>query len=401
MFGALLKNPLPEISFDNTEVAFADKSDADLRRALWLFRFIGNPALVKFSAPFVTGALKAGLPVKGIVRNTVFRHFCGGENINECDHAIAKLWKSHIGTILDFSVEGQELELDFENTCNEILLTIDKAAGNERIPFSVFKMTGIARLALLEKINSAKQLSAEEEKEFGNIKKRVEKICSRAFEKNVPVFIDAEETWIQSGLDGLALEMMMRFNKEKAIVFNTVQLYRTDRLPYLEKMIAHARAEKYVAAYKLVRGAYHEKETQRAVEMEYKIPVHQNKSKTDNDYNKAQQLCVENIDRVSFCSGTHNEESCRQLVSLMEEKNIPLNHPHIWFAQLYGMSDHISYNLSRAGYNVAKYVPYGKIESVLPYLIRRAQENKSVAGQSSRELSLIMMELKRRKEFSA
>jgi len=388
---------LSRISFDNTEVAFADKTASELRRALWLFRFIGNTSLVKFSAPFVTTAFKTGLPVKRLVRNTVFRHFCGGENISDCEPAINKLWKSRIGTILDYSVEGQQMESDFDSTCNEILSTIEMASGNEALPFSVFKMTGIARVALLEKVNSLIKLSQAEENEFTRVKKRVEKICILSHEKYVPVFFDAEESWIQNVMDALAHEMMQRFNKEKAIVFNTVQLYRTDRLNYLSRMIEDARTKGYMGAFKLVRGAYHEQEAERAIANDYEIPIFGKKYETDNAFNQALEICMDNIDAVALCSGTHNEKSCELLVELMQKKNIPVNDKRIWFAQLYGMSDHISYNLSKAGYNVAKYVPYGKVEAVLPYLIRRAQENKSVAGQSSRELSLIMTELKRRR----
>jgi len=388
---------LPHISFDNTEVAFADKTTPELRRALWLFRFIGNTSLVKFSAPFVTTAFKTGLPLKRIVRNTVFRHFCGGENILDCEPAIAKLWKSHIGTILDYSVEAQQQESDFDATCGEILSTIEKASGNPALPFTVFKMTGIAKFALLEKVNALVKLSGAEEDEFNRVRQRVAKICSLAHQKNVSVFFDAEESWISNGVDALAHEMMQRFNKEKAIVFNTVQLYRTDRLNYLSKMIEDAREKKYIGAFKLVRGAYHEKETERALMNGYEVPVFGKKYETDNAFNKALEICMDNIDVVELCSGTHNEKSCELLLELMQKKNISANDKRIWFAQLYGMSDHISYNLSKAGYNVAKYVPYGKVEAVLPYLIRRAQENKSVAGQSSRELSLIMMELKRRR----
>ena len=388
---------MSRISFDNTEVAFADKTTPELRRALWLFRFIGNTSLIKFSAPFVTTAFKTGLPVKRIVRNTVFRHFCGGENIPDCEPAIAKLWKSRIGTILDYSVEGQQMENDFDATCREILATIEKAAGNEAIPFSVFKMTGIARIELLEKIHASGKLSNEEENEWKRVRARVEKICLQSHEKGVPVFFDAEESWIQNGVDALAHEMMVRFNKEKAIVYNTVQLYRTDRMNYLSNIIEDAHEKKYIGAFKLVRGAYHEKETERALKNGYEVPVFGKKYETDNAFNKALEICMDNLDTVAFCSGTHNEKSCELLVELMEKKNIQVNDKRVWFAQLYGMSDHISYNLSKEGYNVAKYVPYGKVEAVLPYLIRRAQENKSVAGQSNRELSLIMTELKRRK----
>ena len=388
---------MPHISFDNTEVAFADKTTPELRRALWLFRFIGNTSLVKFSAPFVTTAFKTGLPIRRIVRNTVFRHFCGGENISDCQPAIAKLWKSHIGTILDYSVEGQQRESDFDSTCTEILSIIDRAAGNEALSFSVFKMTGIARIALLEKVNASAALSQEETDQFNRIRQRVEKICTMAHAKNVPVFFDAEESWIQNGIDALADEMMVRFNKERAIVFNTIQLYRTDRLTYLTRIIEDAQSRKYIAGFKLVRGAYHEQEANRAIQNGYEVPVFGKKYETDNAYNKAQEICMDHIDTVAFCSGTHNEKSCELLVELMQKKNIPVNDKPVWFAQLYGMSDHISYNLAKAGYNVAKYVPYGKVEAVLPYLIRRVQEKKSVAGQSSRELSLIMTALKRRR----
>jgi proline dehydrogenase len=335
--------------------------------------------------------------VKRIVRNTVFRHFCGGEHIGDCEAAIHKLWKSHIGTILDYSVEGQQRESDFENTCSEILRIIGKASTDERIPFSVFKPTGIARLELLEKVSSGGILFPEEQKEFGKVKQRVEKICSLAFEKNVPVFLDAEETWIQNAIDAMADEMMQRFNKEKAVVYNTIQLYRTDRIEYLTKTTEHAKSNGYIAAFKLVRGAYHEQEIQRANERGYAVPVFGKKYETDSAFDRALEICVDNISHVALCSGTHNERSCALLIDLMKQENIQPSDKRLWFSQLYGMSDHISYNLSRAGYNVCKYVPYGKVEAVLPYLIRRAQENKSVAGQSSRELSLIMTELKRRK----
>jgi len=390
-----MKNSI--VSFDNTEIAFADKSNADLNRAYWLFRIIGINFLVKISPYFVNTALALRLPIKGIIKATAFKHFCGGESIDDCNNTINRLNNSKIGTILDYSVEGKETEADFEHSLEETLSTIQRAQGDEKIPFSVFKVTGFAHFSLLEKVNAKKSLTQEESEEFERLKKRVLTICQAAAEKNVPVFIDAEESWIQTVIDDLCNEMMMRFNKECVLVYNTFQLYRTDRLEYLKKSYRHALDNGYLLGAKLVRGAYMEKERKRALEMKYPSPIQPDKAACDRDYNDAIQFCVEHIDRIALCAGTHNEMSSQLLTELMKEKNIPNNHPHIYFSQLYGMSDHISYNLSAQDYHVAKYVPYGPVNSVLPYLIRRAQENTSVAGQIGRELSLIIQEKRRRK----
>jgi proline dehydrogenase len=385
------------ISFDNTEIAFAGKNNADLNRAYWLFKMISFNGLVKIAPPFVRFALWAHLPVKGIVRKTVFRHFCGGENIDDCKKTIDILGNFHIGTILDFSVEGKETEEDFEFGLKQTLATIEQAKGNKNIPFCVFKPSGFVHFALLEKVDAKKTLTESEQKEFAQFRQRVETICKTGFEKNVPIYIDAEESWIQQAIDELVQEMMMKYNREKVMVYNTIQMYRTDRLEFLKKSYEHALQNNYKIGMKIVRGAYMEKERERASKMNYASPIHADKKSTDKSYDDALRFCVEHIDRIAICCGTHNEQSCALLASLMQEKNLAHNHPHIWFSQLYGMSNHISYNLAAAGYNVSKYVPYGPVDAVLPYLIRRARENTSVKGQTGRELSLIIAEKKRRK----
>ena len=388
------------ISFDDTAVAFADKSNSDLNRAWFLFKVISYNWLVKISPPFVNGALALHLPVKGLIRATIFRHFCGGETIDDCSKTISTLAQSNIGTILDYSVEGKETEEDFEHSLQETLGCIAKAKTEKHIPFSVFKLTGFARFALLEKVSAGQTLTSTEQEEFARVKNRVERICAAAHDAGVPVFIDAEESWIQDVIDSVAQEMMIKYNRNRVLVYNTIQLYRTDRNSYLIKCHEHAVANNYFLGLKLVRGAYMEKERERAKKMNYPSPIQPDKATADKDYDDALRFCVGHLDRISICAGTHNEKSSHLLVDLMDQKHLPNDHPHIWFSQLYGMSDHISFNLSKHGYNVAKYVPYGPVASVLPYLIRRAQENTSVSGQTGRELSLIETEKKRRKKIS-
>lgn len=382
------------ISFDNTENAFRAKSNAELRRSFLLFKLIGNPVLVKAGASL--GPLGIKLGFKGLIKSTIFRQFVGGETIEECSRTIAELGKYGIGTILDYSVEGKESEEDFDNCLNETIATILKARGDANIPFCVFKVTGLARFELLEKVSAARVLSSEEDKEWQKVKERVSKICRTAAENDQPIFIDAEESWIQNAIDRLAEENMQSCNKKSAIVYNTFQMYRHDRLLYLKESYEKARSENYFVGAKLVRGAYMEKERKRAQEMHYPSPIQPNKEASDRDYDAALRFCVENIEGIALCAGTHNESSSLLLVELMKEKNIQPGDKRIYFSQLLGMSDHISYNLSLGGYNVAKYVPYGPVKDVLPYLIRRAQENTSVKGQTGRELSLIIKEKKRR-----
>jgi proline dehydrogenase len=384
-------------SFENTEIAFKSKSDKDLKRAYWLFKIIGNPSMVRFGKAATHFAIKVNLPIKGIIKKTIFKQFCGGETIAECDPTIGTLDKYGIGTILDYSVEGKTSTEDFNATVDEIIATIHKGKNNPAIPFAVFKITGIARFGILEKTNEeSNPLNPEEEHEYNQVKARVDKICKRAYEANVSVFIDAEESWIQDTIDRLAVEMMKKYNREKALIFNTVQMYRHDRLSFLEKEIQLARQGNYHYGIKLVRGAYMEKERKRALERNYPSPIQANKEATDDDFDKALKLIVNQLDILSLCAGTHNEESSRYLAELVTKKGIQKDDQRIFFAQLLGMSDHISYNLAHDSFNVAKYVPYGPIREVLPYLLRRADENTSVAGQTSRELGLIMKERKRR-----
>ncbi len=383
------------LSFDNTEIAFSSKSKKDLKRSYWLFRLVGNPFFVKVGKALTSFALALRLPITGLIKATIFKQFVGGENIKECNSTIESLGKYRIGTILDYSVEGKDAEEDLDNTMQETIRTIIRARGDKNIPFSVFKVTGLARHRLLENVSAGKS-SPDEKKEFDRVRSRVDTICQNAFENKVPVFIDAEESWIQQAIDDLADEMMRKYNREFPVIYNTFQLYRKDRLEFLKCSFRDAVEKKYFLGAKLVRGAYMEKERERANEKNYPSPIQDSKAGTDRDYDLALTFCIENIALIGLCAGTHNEKSSKFLVDLMTSKNIPLADPHVYFSQLLGMSDHISYNLSSAGYNVAKYVPYGPVKEVLPYLIRRAQENTSVKGQTGRELSLIIKEKKRR-----
>lgn len=382
------------ISFDNTENAFKAKSDSELNRSYLLFKMIGNQFLVKTGAQMAPLALNIGF--KGLIKNTIFKQFVGGENIHDCSRTIAELAKYNIGTILDYSVEGKESETDFDNCLKETLETIEKARNDQNIPFCVFKVTGLARFNLLVKVSANEKLNETETAEWKIVKDRVEKICSAAANNNQALFIDAEESWIQPAIDEMANENMAKFNKTKAIVHNTYQLYRHDRLAYLKQTIENGKAGSYHIGAKLVRGAYMEKERLRAIDKNYASPIQTTKENSDNDYDAAIKLCVENINMMGLCAGTHNEKSSLLLVELMKQHQIQPNDKRIYFSQLLGMSDHISYNLSLGGYNVSKYVPYGPVKDVLPYLIRRAQENTSVKGQTGRELNLIIKEKKRR-----
>jgi len=390
-------SPNKQPNFDNTEVAFRQKTNAELKKAFWLFKMIGSNFLTKVGPPITNFFLNIGLPVQGAIKATIFQQFCGGETIAECDHAIAQLAKGGVGTILDYSVEGEEEETVFDETCQEIIRTILRADGDPNIPITVFKITGIGRFALLEKLDAKRTLSADEQAEFDKVKLRCEMICRTAFEKGVPVMIDAEETWIQQTIDELALDMMRKFNQERIIVYNTYQMYRQDKLADMKADHLIAKAAGFILGVKMVRGAYMEKERKRAAEMGYPSPIQLNKEATDEDYNASLRYCIDHIDEIAIVCGTHNEDSSRLLTYLLDEKKIMHNHPHVYFSQLLGMSDNLSFNLADANYNVAKYVPYGPIKAVMPYLFRRAQENTSVAGQTGRELGLIERELKRRK----
>lgn len=387
----------PYLSFENTEIAFKGKSTADLNRAYWLFKLVSSNTLVKVGTPITNLALKVGLPIKGIIRETIFKHFCGGETIEDCESTIQTLSNKDVGTILDYSVEGEETEKVFDATCAEIVRTVNRAKGDPNIPFSVFKPTGLGRFELFEKINAKEALTEFEQHEFLRIKNRIDRICSASFNANISLLIDAEHSWIQDTIDDIAREMMQKYNREKPVIYNTYQIYRHDKLASLKADFYYAETTNFYLGAKLVRGAYMEIERERALEMGYPSPIHSTKEATDQDYDDAILFCLDNLDRIALMAGTHNEESSLLLAKEMDRRKIAHTNPHIYFAQLLGMSDNLSFNLSASGYNVAKYMPYGPIKAVMPYLFRRAQENTSVAGQTGRELSLITKEKARRK----
>ncbi|MFD0794379.1 proline dehydrogenase family protein [Mucilaginibacter litoreus] len=385
-----------KLSFENTEIAFRHSSNADLNRAYWLFKVINVNFLVKIGPPVTNFAMKIGLPIKGLIKATIFKHFCGGETIEECTKTTQNLAQGGVGTILDYSVEGEDDEKVFDNTRDEIIRTIITASKSKSIPLTVFKVTGVARFGLLEKLDEGLKLSVDEQIEWQTAQDRVLAICEMAHSLGVPVMIDAEESWIQKTIDNLAINMMRFFNKEKGIVYNTYQLYRHDKLASLIADHSIAEEEGFILGAKIVRGAYMEKERKRAEEKGYPSPIQPDKAATDRDYNDAVIYCADNVDNIAFVAGTHNEDSCRLLADLLNEKKIDHKNPHVYFSQLLGMSDNLSFNLANADYNVAKYVPYGPVKAVLPYLFRRAQENTAIAGQMSRELGLITKEKKRR-----
>jgi proline dehydrogenase len=383
--------------FNNTQVAFALKSDTELDRAYFLFKMIDNQPLVRIGTAVTNFALKANLPVEGLIRATVFDHFCGGVNEVDCLSVVDKMFTKGVSSVLDYSVEGKEEEDQFDAALEMTLKTIEFAKERKAIPFAVFKPTGFGRFELYEKLGEKQSLTAEEQVEWNKVVERFDLVCKEAHSKNVALLIDGEESWMQDAADDLVTEMMRKYNKEKPIVFNTLQMYRWDRLDYLKKLHEQAEKEGFLIGMKLVRGAYMEKEIARAEDKEYPSPICASKEATDKNYDAAVRYIVGHLDTMSIFAGTHNETSTYALMELMQEKGIKSNDDRIWFGQLYGMSDNISYNLAANGYNVAKYLPFGPVKDVMPYLIRRAEENTSVAGQTSRELSMIKAERNRRK----
>ena len=383
--------------FNNTEVAFALKSDTELERAYFLFKLIDSQPLVKIGTAVTNFALKAHLPVEGLIRSTVFDHFCGGVNEVDCLRVVDKMYTKGVSSVLDYSVEGKEEEAQFDAALNMTLKTIEFAREREAIPFAVFKPTGFGRLALYEKVGDKAHLTENEQKEWNRVIERFDIACKTAFEKDVLLLIDAEESWMQDAADAIVTDMMRKYNKQKAIVFNTLQMYRWDRLDYLKNLHEQAKSEGFYIGMKLVRGAYMEKENDRATERGLKSPICVSKEATDINYDAAVLYMIDNINKMAIFAGTHNEESSYKLMQLMQEKGIAKNDKRIFFGQLLGMSDNISFNLASEGYNVAKYLPFGPVRDVMPYLIRRAEENTSVAGQTSRELTLIKKEKERRK----
>ncbi len=400
------------ISFDNTEIAFAHKSGKELKESHWLFSTMKYGWLVKLGTRITPWAIRWHMPIKGIIRTTIFEQFVGGETLEETARVAKKLGESNVQVILDYGVEGKEGEDNFDHARDEFIRVINYAATQPNIPFMSIKVTGFARFTLLEKIDdlmhkakgtlmkryyhAVEQLNKNEEAEWSRVNERMIKICKVAGEKKVGVLADAEETWIQDPVDALTMLVMDQVNKDKTVVYNTVQLYRHDRLQFLKDSLEAAQERNFILGVKLVRGAYMEKERNRAEEMDYPSPIQPDKAATDRDYNEAVKLCIDHLSHNSMIVASHNEYSNLYTTQLLQQKGLPLDHPHVHFSQLYGMSDNITFNLARAGCSVSKYLPFGPIKDVIPYLMRRAQENTSVSGQTGRELSLIKKELKRR-----
>lgn len=386
-----------DLIFDNTEIAFSLKNDSELERAYFLFKMISIEPLVKIGTAATNFAIKAHLPIEGLIRSTVFDHFCGGVNEADCLNVIEKMHSKGVSSVLDYSVEGKESEKEFDAAKDKILGIIDFAKEIEAIPIAVFKPSGFGRFSLYEKVSREDILTEPENGEWNRVIGRYDEVCKKAKENDVAILIDAEESWMQHAADRLVTEMMQKYNTEKPIVYNTLQMYRHDRMAFLLEEHKKAKGGKYFLGYKLVRGAYMEKENDRAEDKGYVSPICTSKFATDENFNKAVRYMMDHLEDMSLFAGTHNEDSCYLLMNLMAEKGLLNNDPRVWFGQLYGMSDHISFNLANKGYNVAKYVPFGPVKDVMPYLIRRAEENTSVAGQTGRELALLTKEKKRRK----
>ena len=382
--------------FDNTETAFALKSDTELERAYFLFKMIKSEPLVRIGTAVTNFALKTHMPVEQLIRATVFDHFCGGVTEEDCLPTIDKMYTKNVFSILDYSVEGKEIDTQFDLALQKTVQNIQFAKEKESIPFAVFKPTGMGRFKIYQKVTEKIELTEEETKEWNKVIERYEKVCKAAYDNDVPLLIDAEESWMQDAADDLIESMMEKYNKEKAIIYGTLQMYRWDRLDYLKALHKRASEKGYWVGMKLVRGAYMEKERERAQEKGYKSPICENKQATDDNFDATVAYMVENEKLALYC-GSHNETSNYKLMELIAKHNIQKDDKRIWFGQLYGMSDHISFNLAEHGYNVTKYLPYGPVRDVMPYLIRRAEENTSVAGQTNRELMLLKTEKERRK----
>ena len=401
------------ISFDNTEIAFAYKSDRDLKHSHWLYSVMGKPWLVKLGTQLAPWSIRIGLPVKGLIRKTISKQFIGGESLEQTIPVAKILSRYNVDVILDYAVEGKEGEDNYEHACNEFIRVINFAATQPNTPFMSVKVTGMARFSLLEKIHSLmnvsgadslinryneaiEKLSAEERIEWQNVIGRVNRIAEVASKTNVGFLVDAEETWIQDPIDALTLLVMDQYNKSKLVIYNTLQMYRHDRLEFLHKSYEAAVERNFLLGTKLVRGAYMEKERKRAEEKGYASPIYPNKEATDKGFNDAVRFCIDHLNQIGVMVATHNEQSNLLAFQLLEQKGLPHHHPHVCFSQLFGMSDNITFNLAKAGCSVSKYLPFGPIKDVVPYLMRRAQENTSVGGQTSRELGLVEKEMKRR-----
>lgn len=389
---------MAKVDFSNTAIAFERYSDSELKETRWLFSMMSKSWLVDLGSSMTLFALQIKLPIKGIIKKTIFKHFCGGATFDECRESIKELAKYNVGSILDYGAEGKETEEEFDITVKESIRSVKFASEHDTVPVVSCKVTGLATNDLLKKITAEATLSQEEQAAYDRAVDRLDQICKEAHRLKVALFIDAEESWLQGGIDQITDEMMERYNKDYITIYNTYQLYRHDRLAFLKASFDRAEKRGYILGAKLVRGAYMEKERARAKEMGYPSPIQPDKASSDRDYNAAVKFCVENYTKIASCVASHNEYSTQYQIQLMAEMGIPKDHKHFNFCQLYGMSDNLTFNLAKAGYNVAKYIPYGPVGDVIPYLIRRAQENSAVDGEVGRELMLIREEVKRRKK---
>jgi len=389
---------MAKVDFSNTAIAFERYSDRELKETNWLFSMMSKSWLVNIGSDLTLLALRLRMPIKGIIKKTIFKHFCGGATFDECRRSIKELAKYNVGSILDYGAEGKETEEAFDITVKESIRSVSFASEHDTVPVVSCKVTGLATNGLLKKITAEETLSQEEQEAYDRAIDRLDEICKEAHRLKVALFIDAEESWLQGGIDQMTDEMMERYNKDYITIYNTYQLYRHDRLAFLKASFARAEERGYILGAKLVRGAYMEKERERAKEMGYPSPIQPDKASSDRDYNLAVKFCVENYKKIASCVASHNEYSTQYQIQLMAEMGIPKDHKHFNFCQLYGMSDNLTFNLAKAGYNVAKYIPYGPVGDVIPYLIRRARENSAVDGEVGRELMLIREELARRKK---
>ena len=383
--------------FEDTKTAFQLQSDADLKRARFLFRMIANPSLVRIGTGLTNLALNLNLPVKGLIRKTVFNHFCGGVTSEECMPKVHDMYSVGVSSILDYSVEGKSTEEVFDAVLAKKLELIEHAAHEDALPFEVIKPTGLGRFAIWQAVTENKELTSDEQAEWNRVKQRIDTVCAAAHKADVALLVDGEESWMQDASDNLIDDMMARYNKDRAIIYNTVQLYRHDRMAYCQQLLERAKTEDFIAGVKLVRGAYMEKENLRAETMGYPTPICASKAETDANYDRVLDFILDNLDHMALCVATHNEASTLRAMQHIAEHDIDPRSDKVWFGQLYGMSDNLTYNLADHDYNSFKIVPFGPVKDVMPYLIRRAQENTSVAGQTGRELALIEKELKRRK----
>ena len=384
-------------TFENTQIAFAHQSNTQLYKTYGLFRVMNSRQLVAVGKVATSLAFKLRMPISWLLKHSIYEQFCGGEDLPETQKVVDHLASHRVQSLLDYGVEAKSGEPDFERTTYEVKASIEYAHAHDEIPAVSTKVTGLARYGLLEKLShDAASLNRGERDELQRVKRRLNDLCHTASVSNTSIYFDAEESWIQTALDDLITEMMRTYNKGVPVVYNTLQLYRHDRLAYLKKMEEEARKQGWLLAVKPVRGAYMEKERERAQRLGYPSPIQPDKATADHDFNAALRFCIQNFDNIAVCNASHNEESAHLLMQLMEEAGLPKNHGRICFAQLYGMSDNISFNLAHEGYNVLKYLPYGPVKEVIPYLIRRAEENTAVTGQMSRELQLIRKEMKRR-----